>query len=92
MANGLNAAELSPDEKLKFIENQIHLCRAGDLDWMLCPYCGGENKQHKVELCCELFAKATDAIMSRIEQQEALDFTHNVADRAMSNATKRFVN
>lgn len=88
----LNAAELFPEEKVKFIENQIHIIRDGNLDWILCPYCGGENYPTNELLCCKLFKDASEAIMSRIEQQEALDFTHNVADRAMSNATKRFVN
>lgn len=96
MANEpINAASMSPAEKLQFLEDQVLQIRAGELKWLLCPYCGTENLPTNEHLCCQLFADATSAILDRMDKQDAMDFMSNVADRAVAPlniATKKYVN
>lgn len=73
-----NAATFSPERKLEFIRDQILAVRAGELAWVLCPYCGGENTPVDTHLCCQLFGEASMAIMDRIEKQEAIDFLSEI--------------
>jgi hypothetical protein len=87
-----NAAEMTPEERLTFIQDQILQVRAGELKWMLCPYCGEENYPSNEFLCCKLFFDATGAILDRLERQDAIDFMANVADRAIMDVTKKHVN
>lgn len=91
MSDPINAAAMTSEQKLQFLHDQILAVRAGELKWMLCPYCGGENQPDK-NLCCKLFIDATNAILDRLEQQSAVDFMANVADRAWEAATKKHVN
>jgi|HubBroStandDraft_1064217.scaffolds.fasta_scaffold12576_9 hypothetical protein len=92
MSDPLNAAEMTPEQKLKFLHAQILAVRAGELKWLLCPYCGVKNHPTNEHLCCQLFSDATVAILDRMEKQDALDFMGHVADRQMDIATKKYVN
>jgi hypothetical protein len=79
----VNAAGFSPELKLEFIRDQIIAVRAGELAWILCPYCGGENEPVNLHLCCSLFGEASMAIMDRIEKQEEIDFLAELQDNIM---------
>ena len=92
MTDPINAATMSPEQKLQFLTDQITQCRQGTLSWMLCPYCGAENKPTDEHLCCILFADAVMAILDRVDKKDSIDFMANVHDKAMSNATKKYVN
>ena len=76
----INAANMSSKDKLRFMEDQINQVRAGTLEWMLCPYCGGENKPGE-EVCCLLFGEAGRAVMQRMEEEEKTRFIANVYDK-----------
>lgn len=91
----INAATMTPEEKLQFLEDQILQVRAGELQFMLCPYCGTENSDRDQPCCCKLFVDAVDAILTRMDKQDAVDFMENVADRTHQqavNATKKWIN
>ena len=88
----INAAEMNPEQKIQFLEDQFSQVRSGDLDWILCPYCGGENRETNQALCCEMFTKASLAILDRMDKQDAMDFMENVHDNAMNIATKNYIN
>ena len=88
----INAAEMKPEQKLQFLEDQILQIRAGELKWLLCPYCGTENLPTNEHLCCKLFADATAAILDRLDKQDAVDFMSNVADKTLDIATKKYIN
>lgn len=92
MHEPINAALMTPEEKLQFILDQILQARVGDIDWMLCPYCGGENRDTNAVVCCMKFQKATIAILDRMDKQDAMDFMSNVADRQLDIATKKYIN
>jgi len=81
MINPFNAATFSPERKLEFIHDQILAVRAGEISRVLCPYCGGENTPVDSQLCCALFKEASEAILDRLEKQEAIDFLNAVQDR-----------
>lgn len=89
-----NAADMTPEQKLQFLEDQVVQVRTGALDWMLCPYCGAENTQdrsgkNKEKLvCCKPFETAVLAIIDRADKQAAMDFMENVADRTALNVSK----
>ena len=72
-------------QKLEYIRNQIFEVRAGLLTFVTCPYCGHENTPVDQYLCCPLFKEATDAIMDRIEKQEAIDFLETIQERVSVN-------
>ncbi len=78
----VNLATLPPEKKLEYLEQRIRAVRAGDSKKITCPYCGEMNKAGDA-MCCELFMDACDAIITRIEQQDQIDFLSNVADKAM---------
>lgn len=72
---------MTGQQKIEFIRDQIFQIRAGLLSFVRCPYCGHENTPVDEKLCCELFGKASDAVLDRIEKQEAVDFLSAVQDR-----------
>ena len=81
MINPFNAAAFAPERKIEFIRDQILAVRAGEISWVLCPYCGAENTPVDKHLCCSLFDEATKAVLDRMEKQEAIDFLSAVQDR-----------
>lgn len=80
----MNLAELTPQQKLQYLEDTIRSIRKGAPNVIICPYCGVKNSEHRVYLCCELFGEATGAILDRIEKQEAIDFLSNVHDQVVN--------
>lgn len=81
----MNVAALSPTQKIEYLEDCIRAIRRGAPNVIVCPYCGVKNSEHKVYICCDLFAEATNAILDRMEKQQAIDFFANVSDKAMVN-------
>ena len=68
-------------QKLDYIRDQIAQIRAGLLTFIVCPYCGEENTPVDEHLCCALFKEATEAVLDRIEKQEAVDFISTIKDK-----------
>ena len=81
----VNVAAFSPERKLEFITEQIMSVKRGDASSMFCPYCGTRNRPSDQYLCCQLFADSTSAIIDRMENQDAVEFFQNVAERAGVN-------
>lgn len=78
----LNAATMTPEEKLAFLSDQINAVRRGQLSFLLCPYCGTENTPVDEKLCCELFGRASQAVLDRLDKQAAIDFIQGVQENA----------
>jgi hypothetical protein len=84
----VNAANFTPEQKMQFVEDQIRARTAAQRDFLLCPYCGGENwPAGSGEMCCDLFRQAVVAVLERMEKQDevraTLEFMGEVADKNM---------
>lgn len=75
--------ELTPEQKLEFLTQQIEEVRDRKRSSIFCPYCGTLNRPADEFLCCALFGEATAAILDRTEKQEAIDFMSKAHDNAM---------
>lgn len=81
----INAAKMTPIEKIEFIRQQIAEVCSRNVDWVLCPYCGGQNEPSTKYICCKLFREASAAVLDRMEKEDALHFLEAVQE----NASKR---
>ena len=72
---------MTGQQKIEAIHSQILQVRTGLLSFITCPYCGGENTPVDKYLCCALFKEASEAVMDRMEKQEAIDFLSMVQDK-----------
>ena len=77
-------AELTPDQKIDNIAQQMRACELGALQELACPYCGEINKQGQ-PLCCNLFAAAALAIMQRQDTREQIEMADRIAEKALTN-------
>lgn len=68
---------MTPKEKLAYIEAQICACENGEVNALVCPYCG-ELHEKAAPLCCETFAQACKGI---IQLQLALNEPRRVQFR-----------
>jgi predicted RNA methylase len=80
-----NTADMTPQQKIEFLEDQIQSVKDGQQSAIFCPYCGTKNSRTDANLCCKLFSEASAAILTRMEQIEAMEFMQ----RAHDNATRR---
>ncbi len=80
-----NTADMTPQQKLEFLEDQIQNVKDGMQSAIFCPYCGTKNSRTDANLCCVLFSEASAAILTRMEQIESMEFMQ----RAHDNATRR---
>ncbi len=76
---------MTPEAQIENIAAQYRACKRGAASVIICPYCGGENRETNKALCCKLFAKATAAIMHREEVQAQLDQACRIADMVARN-------
>lgn len=79
----MNVAELTPEEKIQFLTDQLSAVKLGNASSIFCPYCGTRNRPSDEYLCCVLFGEATKAILDRTEKQDAIDFMSKAHDNAM---------
>lgn len=77
-------AELTPEEKIENIAQQMRACELGALQELACPYCGEINKQGE-PLCCNLFAAAALAIMQRQDTRAQIEMADRIAEKALTN-------
>lgn len=75
--------EMTGEQKIEFIAQQIADVRAGDRSSIFCPYCGTRNRPSDEFLCCALFGEASAAILDRTEKTEAIEFMSKAHDNAM---------
>jgi hypothetical protein len=54
---------MTATEKLVYIEVQIHACERGEVNALVCPYCG-ELHEKGAPLCCETFAQACAGVIA----------------------------
>lgn len=76
--------ERTPEEKVKFVEQELLAVLQGKQTMMACPYCYKLNIKPEGEveepLCCRLFAMAAIAAMAGQEMQEATDRVARLMD------------
>lgn len=77
--------EMTGEQKLEFIAQQIAQVKLGNSSSIFCPYCGTKNHRSDVHLCCKLLAEASTAVLDRMEKTETVEFMQRAAD----NATRR---
>ena len=82
----LGTVDLTAEEKMKYVENEVLRVWRGESSIMACPYCFALNvkpeEPEKAEaLCCRLFAYAAMAAMSGQEVQELMDKAARIADK-----------
>lgn len=75
---------MDPEQKIADVERQVRAIRAGDLNEITCPYCGLFVKMDGV-FCCPTLTAAIDAVLERLQVNEAIDFVHRVTDNASRN-------
>jgi hypothetical protein len=78
------ADELTPDQKIEKVAENIALCEVGGSMFIPCPYCNALNKEGE-PLCCRLFAIAAMAVISRQEIREQMDRTEQVLEKVLAN-------
>jgi hypothetical protein len=59
----IGGSRMTPTEKLAYIEIQIWACESGEVNALVCPYCG-ELHTKGAPLCCETFAKACAGVIA----------------------------
>ena len=75
---------MTPEEKIAEVERQVREVRAGDLSEITCPYCGMGVKMDGV-FCCPTLTAAIDAVLERMQVNEAIEFIDRVTDNASRN-------
>jgi hypothetical protein len=53
---------MTPKEKIAYIEIQVRACERGEINALVCPYCGDLHTKG-APLCCGTFAKACSAVI-----------------------------
>ena len=56
---------MTAEEKILFIEKQMHACEDERTNTINCPYCGKQNKDPEEPLCCAEFSVVVLAILDR---------------------------
>lgn len=81
----LGTVDLTPEEKMKYVEKEVLRVWSGEGSIMACPYCFALNVKpkddEKPQLCCRMFAYAAMAAVSAQEIQEQLDKAARLADK-----------
>lgn len=75
---------MTPEERLSEVERQVRAVRTGDLTEITCPYCGLGVKMDGV-FCCQTLVTAIDAVLERLQVNEAIEFIDRVTDNASRN-------
>lgn len=83
-AEASGAAELTSEQKLERVREQIRACELGAASSLLCPYCGAVNQQGR-PLCCRLFAAAALAVFEVRDLNARVDLAGEIAERAARN-------
>jgi hypothetical protein len=65
-------------DKLKDLEAQARLVRAGFADSIQCPYCGLYNNGDP-PICCQLYLKAMVAVCDRLDFEERAETADRIA-------------
>ena len=60
---------MRPDERIAYIEAQLRACECGEIDAIICPYCGDVNAKG-YSLCCNQLAKACATVLARGVSQQ----------------------
>ena len=72
---------LSPEAKIRNVEDQYVLLMRGNITALSCPYCGGINPAGADAMCCGLMAAAVLAIIDRDETADRLKKAEAIIDR-----------
>lgn len=81
---------MTPEEQMQFVENQVEFCQQTDCEMIRCPYCGYRNVMSESQtMCCELLAKAIDAVLDRQETKRKTQNTLAIVERVMNNLAQQ---
>lgn len=68
---------LTAEDKLKSLEDQVRAVRLGLANSIQCPYCGQWNCEG-AKLCCNMYFLTMHAICDRMDVAEALELTDRI--------------
>jgi hypothetical protein len=80
MQEQLSTSNLTAEDRLRAVREQIRACELGVSDAIGCPYCGGWNREG-APLCCMQFAAASLAIIERRELDDNIAIADRIADK-----------
>lgn len=75
---------LTPEQKIEYVANQIRACEIGAIQELDCPYCHASNRRGE-PLCCNLFAAAALAILQREDLRERSELAERIGEKALVN-------
>ena len=55
---------MTPNEMIAYVETQLLACECGEINAIICPYCGEVNAKGS-SLCCNQLAQACAAALAR---------------------------
>ena len=56
--------QMMPNESIEYVAIQLWACECGDINAIICPYCGEVNAKG-YSLCCNQLAEACAAVLAR---------------------------
>lgn len=78
------ASNLTPAEKVRYVEGQVIAMAAGERTDLECPWCGCKTEQGQM-LCCSSMGDVVNAVVERLEFQDVKDRVDRVLDQAAKN-------
>ena len=61
--------QMTLNERIAYVEIQLWACECGEINAIICPYCGEVNAKG-YSLCCNQLAKACAAVLARRGSQQ----------------------
>ena len=61
--------QMTPNERIGYVETQLWACECGEINAIICPYCGEVNAKG-YSLCCNQLTKACAAVLARGGSQQ----------------------
>jgi len=75
---------MTAEQKIAYIEKQIHAAEQGRQNAINCPYCDEQNIEGN-PLCCELFARVVAAVLVRKDDQARAQNVERILEKVQSN-------
>jgi hypothetical protein len=75
---------MTSEQKIAYIEKQIHACEQGRQNAINCPYCDEQNIEGN-PLCCVLMGRAVAAILINKDDKERMEHAERILEKVQAN-------
>lgn len=75
---------MTSEQKIAYIEKQIHACEQGRQNSINCPYCDSQNIEGN-PLCCALMGRAVAAILINKDDKERMEHAERILEKVQAN-------